>query len=90
MPIYEYHCAKCAQDFELMRRLGQMDAPATCTNCGSTATSRKLSTFAMVVSQSNRDLDDPADTELDMEYGDGHDHGHGHSHDDDDFDDDDY
>jgi putative FmdB family regulatory protein len=87
MPIYEYHCRKCAQDFELMRRVAQMDDAAKCSNCGSRATKRKLSTFALVVSHSNSNRDDAADTDLDMQYGDGHDHG---GHDDDDFDDDDY
>lgn len=84
MPIYEYHCRKCSQDFELMRRLAQMDEKAKCTNCGSMATTKKLSAFALVVSSSNAGLDDEGDTDLDMEYGDGHDHDHG------DFDDDDY
>lgn len=89
MPIYEYHCRKCTQDFELMRKVAQMDDAAKCPFCASRATSRKLSTFALVVSHSNRGRDDEGDTDLDMQYGDGHDHG-AHGDDDDDFDDEDY
>ena len=69
-----------------MRKIAQMDDAARCPHCSSRATSRKLSMFALVVSQSTRSRDDEGDTDLDMQYGDGHDHG---DHDDD-FDDDDY
>jgi putative FmdB family regulatory protein len=48
MPIYEYRCRKCGTEFELMRPLAQRDAAARCTNCGSRATSRKLSLFSVV------------------------------------------
>lgn len=86
MPLYEYHCRKCGQDFELMRRVAQMDAAAKCPHCASRATRRKLSVFARVVTAaSNRDRDDAADTDLDMGYEHTHDHGgHGHDHDDED------
>lgn len=45
MPIYEYRCRKCGNEFELMRRITQMDAQAPCPACRSRATGRKLSTF---------------------------------------------
>ena len=48
MPIYEYACKKCGKDFELLRRVEQMNARAKCAHCGSRATRRTLSTFAVV------------------------------------------
>ena len=45
MPIYEYHCRKCGNDFELVRPVAKMDMPAPCLVCRSKATSRKMSTF---------------------------------------------
>ena len=48
MPIYEYRCRKCATEFELMRPIAQLDAPASCPACRSSATTRKLSTFSVV------------------------------------------
>ncbi|MDY6842990.1 MAG: zinc ribbon domain-containing protein [Thermodesulfobacteriota bacterium] len=35
MPIYEYHCAKCNNEFELMRPVKEIDEPALCPHCGS-------------------------------------------------------
>lgn len=43
MPLYDYHCAACASDFELLVRGG--DIPA-CPNCGSTALERLVSLIA--------------------------------------------
>ncbi len=37
MPIYEYHCPNCNDDFELMRRMSDVDKPASCPRCGSQA-----------------------------------------------------
>ena len=48
MPIYEDTCRKCGREFELLRRVSEMDAPAKCLHCSSRATSRKLSRFAIV------------------------------------------
>ena len=45
MPIYEYYCAACGQDFEIIRSVSQMDEPANCTNCGKPG-ERQLSNFA--------------------------------------------
>ena len=45
MPIYEYHCSKCGQDFELMRPFSQADEPAPCPSCGS-AGEKLISVFA--------------------------------------------
>ena len=43
MPIFEYHCAACGNDFELLV-LGS-DVPA-CPRCESEDLEKKLSTFA--------------------------------------------
>lgn len=34
MPIYEYYCASCKREFELMRPITQHDSPARCPSCG--------------------------------------------------------
>jgi len=34
MPIYEYYCARCKKEFELMRPMARMADPAICPNCG--------------------------------------------------------
>ena len=33
MPVYDYHCPDCGT-FEVMRRIGNRDAPAVCPRCG--------------------------------------------------------
>ena len=35
MAIYEYYCAGCAKEFELMRPISQSDDPGPCPTCGS-------------------------------------------------------
>ncbi len=35
MPIYEYHCPKCKEQFELKRPMSEADKPAVCPKCGS-------------------------------------------------------
>lgn len=37
MPIYEYYCADCNFDFEVMRSVSQSDDPANCEKCGKPA-----------------------------------------------------
>lgn len=48
MPIYEYRCPKCGTDFELMRRISEMNEPASCPQCGAEA-ERLISGFASKV-----------------------------------------
>jgi putative FmdB family regulatory protein len=43
MPLYEYQCAECGRDFEILRPMPDADAPADCRECGSPRTKRKLS-----------------------------------------------
>jgi len=45
MPIYEYYCADCNFDFEVMCSVSQSDDPANCEKCGKPAL-RQLSNFA--------------------------------------------
>ncbi|NIA22191.1 MAG: zinc ribbon domain-containing protein [Anaerolineaceae bacterium] len=51
MPIHEFKCTKCGNDFEeLVRTKGQRIA---CPKCGSAKIDRKLSVFGAVVSKSS-------------------------------------
>ena len=34
MPIYEYRCAGCGNDFEMTRSFAQSSEPAPCPSCG--------------------------------------------------------
>lgn len=45
MPIYEYHCTKCGHNFELVRRIAQIDDAAPCPECRSKRTKRRVSLF---------------------------------------------
>jgi putative FmdB family regulatory protein len=45
MPIYEYVCVVCRNEFDLLRRMDQADEPVECNSCGSRKTKRKLSLF---------------------------------------------
>jgi putative FmdB family regulatory protein len=45
MPLYEYFCPPCNSQFELLRPVSKMDAPATCPD-GHTTNNRVLSLFA--------------------------------------------
>ena len=45
MPIYEYYCAECDTEFDLMRPVSQADDLAPCEACGDPA-QRQLTTFS--------------------------------------------
>lgn len=45
MPVYEYVCSSCGQNFDKMRPMSQADAPIACVKCSSDSTKRKLSRF---------------------------------------------
>jgi putative FmdB family regulatory protein len=49
MPIYEFHCAGCRQDFELLVRSSRWEG-TPCPHCGSKKLRKKLSVFAPSVS----------------------------------------
>ena len=45
MPIYEYCCANCNAEYQLLRPLSKADEPAPCKTCGQPG-QRQLSTFS--------------------------------------------
>jgi putative FmdB family regulatory protein len=45
MPIYEFHCAKCERDSEVLVRSSDWQG-TKCPHCGSEKLSKKFSTFA--------------------------------------------
>jgi len=45
MPIYEFHCAKCGEDSEVLVRSSNWEG-TPCPHCGSKKLSKKLSVFA--------------------------------------------
>ncbi len=45
MPIYEYYCASCGEEYQLLRAIAQADEPALCASCGKPGR-RQLSTFS--------------------------------------------
>jgi putative FmdB family regulatory protein len=49
MPIYEYVCLDCKDEFELIRPMSQSDTPPACEACGGNHVKRKL---AMIVAMS--------------------------------------
>ncbi len=46
MPLYEYRCNQCGEDFEKMLRFSQADQIPACPHCQSTDTRKKISTVA--------------------------------------------
>ena len=46
MPLYEYHCNNCEQEFEQIVRFSEADQVQTCPFCGDKDTSKKISTAA--------------------------------------------
>ncbi len=45
MPIYEFHCKECRQEFKTLRRNDQLDK-VTCPTCGTPKVARLLSVTA--------------------------------------------
>ena len=45
MPIYEFHCAKCEKDSEVLVRSSNWEG-TKCPHCGSTKLAKKFSVFA--------------------------------------------
>lgn len=46
MPLYEYHCQNCMEDFEKIVRFSEADRLPPCPVCGSTDTHKKISMSA--------------------------------------------
>jgi putative FmdB family regulatory protein len=45
MPLYEYICKDCGNEFDAIRSIKDSDAPLECGECHSDQTSRKISLF---------------------------------------------
>jgi putative FmdB family regulatory protein len=45
MPIYEYICLDCGNQFDALRTMSAADEPISCQQCNSEHTSRMLSVF---------------------------------------------
>lgn len=50
MPLYEFECPKCHEEFEELVRNPQATKEVACPTCGSTKVKRKLSAFASKIS----------------------------------------
>jgi len=46
MPIYEYICNQCGNEFEKMVPFSQANTPPSCPKCQAKETQKKLSMFA--------------------------------------------
>jgi putative FmdB family regulatory protein len=46
MPIYEYHCATCEDDFEMLVKSAESDALVACPSCTGENVDKKFSSFA--------------------------------------------
>jgi putative FmdB family regulatory protein len=58
MPIYEYQCAACGKEFEVLVR-GSSPAPE-CPGCSGTKLRKKLSAFATISASASAGADLPA------------------------------
>ena len=47
MPLYEYACEECENQFEQLVPMSKADDARACPNCGSMHTGRQLSSFAV-------------------------------------------
>lgn len=47
MPLYEYECTACGEQFETLVSSKKKDETKTCPACGSEKTERMVSTFAV-------------------------------------------
>ncbi|RJP75392.1 MAG: zinc ribbon domain-containing protein [Candidatus Zixiibacteriota bacterium] len=45
MPIFEYRCPDCQQEFDEIRPFADRDEPVSCPHCGSRRSERKISLF---------------------------------------------
>lgn len=48
MPLYEYKCSHCGEQFDKLVRMADADAQVECPKCGSIETRRKVSAFGWV------------------------------------------
>jgi len=57
MPIFEYQCNTCKNRFEVLQRTNEDKNVYKCPECGTTDTSKRLSTFAAVGTQKDATTD---------------------------------
>lgn len=50
MPLYEFECPKCQEDFEELVRNAEAVKEVACPKCGHHKVKKKLSTFASKIS----------------------------------------
>lgn len=46
MPIYEYICLECSNDFSVLQNMSASEKDTTCSKCGSNNVKKKLSVFS--------------------------------------------
>ena len=54
MPLYEYSCNNCGNDFEKTVSFAEADSKQKCPICGSGKTNKKISASAMIGGSSAR------------------------------------
>ena len=59
MPIYEYECRKCGEEFESFRGLFDNDSKVTCPTCGEKEPKRRMSKAFSKVSETKGNLNFP-------------------------------
>lgn len=47
MPVYEYHCETCGEDFDLFVRSATKRSEPECPRCGSTKVKKAVSLFGV-------------------------------------------
>ncbi len=58
MPIYEYRCESCANQFEVLTRFAERDTAQVCPACESTRTRVLVSSFAFSGAGSESSMSD--------------------------------
>ncbi len=56
MPVYEYHCEKCGEKFDLFVRSATQQKEPICPKCKSTEVKKAISLFGVGSASGNRNL----------------------------------
>lgn len=48
MPLYEYHCPSCGENFDKLVRFSEADLLPVCPSCGAQDTQKKISAGAVI------------------------------------------
>ncbi len=46
MPVYEYECKDCNNNFSILQSMGADEKDLVCTECGSSKVTKKISSFS--------------------------------------------